>query len=155
MMPLPELIPFHGEWQSYEDMLYQIFCNEVDNGTLRFRGNPIRFKYAPTSKGKSYSFWHLTSEGKNEDERTPDLRRCERLKWISWVIANADTSPQIVWWENKRGQDEHVVLWCQSVEYAVILARRKGYFLVKSAYLVTFNRTQQFAKEHREYWAKS
>ena len=35
-----------------------------------------------------------------EDDRLPDLRRCERLSWVRWTIESGQTHPEIDMWEN-------------------------------------------------------
>jgi hypothetical protein len=82
-MTLPDLFLFTGDWQCYEDKLYQIYLDEIVNAGLSFNGLPIRCQYRPESKNKHFGFWHLISEGEIETDRTPDLRRCERIHWIA------------------------------------------------------------------------
>ena len=82
----PAINPFSGEWGPYEEELYRVYESTVIKGGLSFLGLPVRSQRRPDYKEKHYTFWHLTSEGKVEDKRTPDLRRCERLHWIEWVI---------------------------------------------------------------------
>lgn len=31
--------------------------------------------------GKEATFWHMIQEGRIEEDRTPDIRRCERIRW--------------------------------------------------------------------------
>lgn len=144
---LPEIFVFPGEWGPYEEALYAIFTETLLNSDIYFQGAPVAIKKHPEYKGKHFSFWHLISEGEKEEERTPDLRRCERLAWISWIIKNCDNCTDISWWENKRGSQKHIVIWYEKVKYAVILAKRNSYYLLKSAYVATPNRVKIFNKE--------
>jgi hypothetical protein len=100
--------------------------------------------------GKAATFWHLISEGKAEDERLPDLRRCERIRWPRPIIEHADT-PIVKVWENKRKRDQRICVWFEEEEYLVVLARRKGYVVLWTAYLVTRPHTRR--KLQREYKA--
>ncbi len=152
-MELPPLVPMFNPWQEYEDHLYQIFMDTVVNGGLRFKGLPVKSQYRPESKGKGFSFWHLISEGPNEDDRTPDLRRCERLRWFAWLIENAEKCDDLSWWENRRGRNTHVVIWHEAEEFAVVLAKRNGYYLIKTAYAVRSRREKSFRKERDKFWA--
>ncbi|MNH30689.1 hypothetical protein D3C79_909980 [compost metagenome] len=46
--------------------------------------NPAKrlgLKRHPVIQGKEATFWHMISEGNDEAERLPDLRRCERIRW--------------------------------------------------------------------------
>jgi len=152
-MTLPDLFPFKGDWPSYEDGLYQIYLSEIVNAKLRFKGLPINCQYHPESKNKHFGFWHVISEGEVEDERTPDLRRCERIRWIAYLITQAETNIEISWWENKRGSNTHVVIWHEAENFAVILAKRKDYYLLKSAYYLDKpHRNATFKKERDNFW---
>ena len=94
----------------------------------------------PPSKGKHFSFWHVISEApsrenRDEADRIPDLRRCERIRWISWVIEQASAgAPGFSWWRNSRSGDRRVVIWAEEVDFAVVLAERRGYFVLKTAF---------------------
>jgi hypothetical protein len=94
-------------------------------------------------------------EGENEDDRTADLRHFERIKGVAWVIREAKTNPEFLWYENKRGSGMHVILWFRSPQYNVILAKRTDDYLFKSAYLIKPHREKFFEKEYCMYWGKS
>lgn len=152
-MELPPLRIFSGDWQAYEDALYEIYLDSVVRAGITFQGLPVKSQYRPETKGKGFSFWHLISEGSREEDRTPDLRRCERIHWYSWVINNAETIEDISWWENRRGTNTHVVLWLESESFAVVLAKRNGYYLIKTAYMVKSKRERAFRKERDKFLA--
>ncbi|MGK6318704.1 hypothetical protein [Sphingomonas sp. DT-204] len=132
-MTLPALLPFAGDWKIYEDQLYAIFMNEIAKGGLVFRGDKVSCRRLPETAGRWAAFWHLIQTGPVEDDRLPDLRRCERLRWVKYVIEAWNTDADIEWWENQRGSETNVLLWLRE-EYLVILAKRDGYWLLKSAY---------------------
>lgn len=150
------LSDYQGDWERYLEALYQIFLDEVVNAGLMFQGLPVRVQFRPMTHGKGFGFWHLISEGQgpNEEERTPDLRRCERLRWIAWLIRNVESKNSIRWWENRRGGNTHVVLWLPAHDFAVVLAKRQGYYLLRTAYVVSPHRKKAFEKEWREFWEK-
>lgn len=152
-MPLPELLTFAGDWNPYVEKVYQVYLDEIVNANLTFRGMKISCQYRPPTMGKHFGFWHVISEGDEEDERLPDLRRCERIRWISYLIENAEQSDDIFWWENKRGQNTHVVIWHEEENFVVILAKRKEYYLLKTAYCAQSRRKQRFIRERNEFWA--
>lgn len=151
-MPLPDLLPFAGDWSSYEDDLYRTYLTGIVNANLSFNGLPIKCQYRPPSKNKHFGFWHVISEGNIEDDRLPDLRRCERIGWIAYLIACAGTDTEISWWENKRGSNTHVVIWHEPENFAVILAKRTDFYLLKSAYCAEPHRKKAFIKEREEFW---
>lgn len=120
----------------------------------------MKVRFRPESKHKGYGFWHLISEApdqanRNEDDRVPDLRRCERVRWVAWCIENAG-KPGFSWWENQRWNETHVVIWAEAHDYAVFLAKRGtqegiGFYLLKTAYCLRERNIRKFTKE-RDAW---
>lgn len=135
MMP-PPLLPFTafgGNWNTYETELHGIFVAELACGALQFRGVRVGCRRHPEAAGRWASFWHLVQEGRVEDDRTPDLRRCERIRWVRWVIENAGNHADIEEWQNLRGTEINTLLWYRE-EYLVVLAQRHDFWLLKTAY---------------------
>ena len=154
---LPDLLllsDFGNDWDTYLDELYRVYLKEIVNGDLSFNDLPIRFQFRPMSHGKGFGFRHLIKASESEEGRPPDLKRCECLRWIGWIIKNVKTNADILWWENRRGSSTHVVLWFKPAKFAVILAKRKDYYLLKSAYSVYSDREKSFEKEWKQYWEK-
>lgn len=153
-MVLPELVQleaYNGNWTAYVDAVYKYYLLDLVNSGLTFQGLPVRCQFRPPTQGKHYGFWHVISTGNREEERTPDLSRCERIRWIAWVIRHADISPHVTWWENRRWGSIHVVLFFEEQNYIVVLAKRTGYFLLKTAYCAEPHRIKSLEKE-REMW---
>ena len=152
---LPPLVEFGGDWQEYEDTLYPIYMDTIVHGTLVFEGKNVRYERYPTYKDKDYSFWHITSTGSNEEERVPEFDRCERIRWVSWLIENYRSDPRISWWENKRGAKTHIIVWFDDEDidesFAVILKKLSGFVLLKSAYCIRGHRRATFVKEREEF----
>ena len=149
-MTSPDLLPFSaygGDWRAYEDALHDIFLREIARGGLRFGAWPVNCRRIPETGGRWASFWHLVQEGRIEDDRTPDLRRCERIRWVRWVIEHAGTHPDIDHWQNTRGTETNSLLWYRE-EYLVVLAQRRDYWLLKTAYCTV--QTGRIAKLRRE-----
>lgn len=150
--PLLRFQDFAGDWAAYEIALYEVFERDIVRYNLRFRETPVSARRTPEHDHRWASYWHLISEGKVEDDRTPDLRRCERLPWISWIIENADTHDEIDTWEQRRGSNASVLLWFRE-EYLVILARRNEYYLLKTAFFVDRqHRIKKFRKERDQFF---
>ena len=131
--PLLPLGAFGGDWSAWEAALYRVFREEIAGGDLRFRGLPVRCRRMPETAGRWAAFWHLVQEGRAEEDRTPDLRRCERIRWVRWVIENAATHPAIDEWQNRRRTERNTLLWYRE-EYLVVMAQRRDYLLLKTAY---------------------
>lgn len=136
MVEPPDLVSFSGfggDWKAYETALYRIFREEIADGSLRFRRLPVRCRRRPETGGRWAAFWHLVQEGQAEEDRTPDLRRCERIRWIRWMIENGETHPTIDEWQNTRRTETNTLLWYRE-DYLVVLTRRRDYWLLKTAY---------------------
>ena len=129
----PPLLDFHGDWQRYEQELHGIFIEDIAQAGLQFHGQGVSCRRHPETAGRWAAFWHLVQEGSTEDDRTPDLRRCERLRWIRWIIENAGVHPEIDEWQNRRKSEINTLLWYQE-EYLVVLSQRGNYWLLKTAY---------------------
>jgi len=150
---LPELVLFEdfgGDWERFVEALYAYFRNDFVNSQPVFQGQRLGLKKHPLSQGKEATFWHLISEGKDEDERLPDFRRCERIRWPKPIIENSEEASVKVW-ENQRGGETRICLWLVEEEYLVVLAKRKGYLLPWTAFMVT--RPHEKRKRQKEYEA--
>ena len=81
--------------------------------------------------------------------------RCERIRWISWVIENVDNYDEISWWdERSKSNNREVVLWVESEQFVVVLAwRSQGYWLLKTAYLAGKpHKIKSLRKKRDRYW---
>lgn len=158
----PELVQFdqYGDWSQYESRLYEIYLEIIVWADLRFLGHPVRVRFLPETRGMGYGFWHLISEApdsrnRDEEARIPDLRRCERLPWVSWCITNAQNEG-FSYWENYRKGQVHVVIWAKAYDFAVVLAKRqpqgqRRFYLLKTAYCLREHTKAKFRKE-RDAW---
>lgn len=158
----PELIYFSDfdSWNDYEDEVYNIYLETVVNANLLFLNVPVKVRFRPTTKEKAFGFWHLISEAqdqnnKNEDDRLPDLKRCERIKWVAWCIQNIEQEG-FLYWENQRGRDTHVVILAEQLDFVVILAKRKTdleekYYLLKTAYCIKEHTKRKLRREYESF----
>lgn len=159
MIDPPELLPFEGQWNEYEDRVYEAFLDSFVRVEVRFRGVRVKAQYRPETRGKGFSFWHVISEApdrnnRNEEDRVPDLRRCERIRWIAWAIENASNGTEgFSWWENRRWGDQRVVIWAERWDFAVVLAKRRDYYVLKTAfYGLKPHRRRAFELERAAFW---
>ena len=145
--PLLEFADYGGSWDAYEKALYAVFKRDILDHDLRYDGFPISARRIPEYQRRWASYWHLISEGYIEDDRTPDLRRCERLPWIRWIIENAPDHPDIdVWIQNRNGK-KTVALWYDE-QYIIFLEKRRDYLLLKTAFFEDkTHRVEKFRKE--------
>lgn len=153
LYPLPTLILFEdsqGNWDDYRQKLYEVFLNTIVN-KLTFLGLPVKCRYFQPIGEMYRCFWHLISEGSLHDEdRLPNMRRCERLLWIPHLI-NHYNHTELFCWENKRGQNNNTVLWLPPENYMIILSRRKDYYLLITAYPHDDRKAKTNEKERRLY----
>lgn len=151
---LPALIRLadsNGDWNRYVEMVYRYFRQDFIRNPLMFAGQPIQLKRHPMEQGKEAVFWHLVSEGEIEADRLPDLRRCERIRWVRPIIEHAATDSVKVW-ENTRKGEIRICLWCEEAEFLVILAKRSTYYLLWTAYpIVEEHRKRKLRKEYEAY----
>lgn len=159
MTVVPEWLPglvllkdCEGDWQRYLNALYEFFKKDFVESQPIFEGKRLGLKRHPMSNGKEATFWHMISEGNEEEERIPDLRRCERIRWPRPIIENSGDSVVKVW-KNIREREARVCLWLEPQEYLVVLASRKGYILLWTAYMVDQpHRKRKLQKEFEEYY---
>ena len=76
-----ELNEFGGNYRLYIDAVYEVFFEDFIKHEAFFGSKKLKLKFNPIFQNRAYTFYHMTHKGENEDERTPDLRRCERIGW--------------------------------------------------------------------------
>src|SRR3954470_4913744 len=140
-----------GDWHRYREILYEAFCKDFVQSCPAFRNQAVRLKRHPVIEGKEATFWHFVTEGSNEADRMPDLRRCERIRWPRAIIERSD-DPSLKVWENERHGDRRICLWLEREEYLVVLADRGTFVLPWTAYLVTeAHRKRKLQNEYEDY----
>jgi hypothetical protein len=150
--PLVSLTDYNGDWTTYLDALYTWFKQDFINNKPTFQGRRLGLKRQPLTLGKESTFWHFISEGKIEQNRTPDLRRCERIRWPKPVIEHVP-NPKLKWWITVKSNEERIHIWLEEEDYVVVLADRKTYLLPWTAFLITRKHTKKkLSKEYETYW---
>ncbi len=147
---LPDLTTFNdseGKWADYVEVIYELFKNDFIDSQPQFDGKWVRCRKDPIYDGKFAGFWHSISDGKDEEERIPDFRRCERISWIRPIIENAISRDDTDVWKNQRGSNTNVLIWYD--EYLLVVLgertrRRDGFQYLQ---LITAYTTE---KEHRK-----
>lgn len=131
--PLVEFNDYGGDWSAYLEAVYGFFRKDFISSAPYFRSRPVRLKRHPMLLGKEATFWHCVTTGAVEEERTPDLRRTERIRWPRPCIENKGV---LKVWSEFRGSEERVHLWVEEEGYLVVLAIRNGYAVLWTAFLV-------------------
>jgi hypothetical protein len=148
---LIEANEFGGNFQNYFKAVYTIFENDFIKSQPIYEGFKVSAQKHPEVDGIHRTFYHITHEGEEENERLPDYRRMERIKFPKFVITNYEHS-EILIWENTRGRDTRVLLFNYAEGYIVILTKRQGYYLFWTAYLVQQeHRKNKLLKEYETY----
>jgi len=154
---LPALVrleDYGGDWNAFLEAIYKFFRRDFVKNHPIFRGRRLGLKRHPVVDGKEATFWHMISEGKEESERMPDLRRCERILWPKPIIEHVDDAKVKVWKSIKR-KEERIHIWLENEDYLVVLADRKGYLLPWTAFLVTREHTKRKLKREYEAYQKT
>lgn len=150
---LPDLVTLQdhgGIWDKYLEAIYEGFCTDFVKDLPSFRGRKLALKRHPLTQNKEATFWHMITEGPDEAERTPDIRRCERIRWPRRFIEVVDEKGLKCWIaEKKNDQRIHIWLDTDTESYIVVLSERKTYLLMWTAYPVTYAHTRR--KLQREY----
>jgi hypothetical protein len=136
---LPTLIYLNshgGNWDRYLDAVYGVFCLCFIGTNLTFNGKRVGLKRHPVEKGKEATFWHLISDGKIEEDRVPDMRRCERIGWPRAIIDNCGDRCLKTWSELVNGKNQRIHIFCEEAEYLFVLADRGEYVLPWTAFTV-------------------
>jgi len=151
---LPELIElsdYGGIFATYLEAVYELFKQDFIDKRPTFRGTRLGLKRLPLYKDKEATFWHMTSEGENEENRTPDLRRLERIRWPAKLI-NESEHPYLKVWENSRSTKTNILIYHEAEKYLVVLRRHKNYILPWTAYLINYkSRENKLLKEYETY----
>lgn len=143
-LQFPNLIylqDFNGDFNSYFNAVYRVFENDFVRTHPNFEGQKVAVKKYPEVDGIHRTFYHITHEGEDENNRLPDMRRMERIRFPRFVL-NSYAHSEILIWKNRRGSDERILLFNESENYMVVLAERSEFFLFITAYHVE--------KEHRK-----
>ncbi|MFA5555016.1 MAG: hypothetical protein WCZ89_04020 [Phycisphaerae bacterium] len=129
MNSLPEWLPtlilledFDGNWDRYINEVFSIFYQDFIETQPKFRGQWVRCR-RDLINGKEAGFWHCTSEGADEINRTPDLRRCERIRWVRAIIEHQD-SGVVETWQSLRKGEKRYLLWFNE-EFLIVLSERQ------------------------------
>lgn len=149
LQPIVTLANYKGVYSDYQEYLYGVFKEDLYNNKVFYNNKPVSLKRNPEYLGKEYSFFHLTCKDfnntGNEDDRVPDLRRCERLHWIKPTIEleHSLTCNQAcfkVYTKTVRNKDR-VHLFNENDRYMIVLEERKDYYLLITAYYIEYDNT--------------
>jgi len=151
---LMELNQFGGNWDRYLAALYEIFCADFKFTRPEIAGMVVRAKYQPNYRGKEDGFWHLITQEEDwaKGDRLPNMRRCELIRWPRALI-DAFESDRTVWWQNRRGRKQRLLIALPDFSYVVVLDYRRNHYLLWTQYPVEHrNRRNDLRKEYDAFW---
>ena len=158
---LPDIIcidMYEGNWVKYLKEIYRIFKRDLIEIPPSYEDKKVCILVDPKIDGKEFGFWHIISEGKVEGNRTPDLRRCERINWPKPIIINYN-DPGILIWElsskRKGHRDKRVCIWLEKFNYIIVLGRRNKYFLLITTYLTDRKHTRKKLRKQYNLYLKN
>ena len=146
--PLVRLEDHGGDWKRYINEVFAVFHRDFIQSQPQLDGRWVRCRRDPLFDGKEAGFWHCISEGIDEANRMPDLRRCERIAWIRAVLEHADDGRVDVW-EHQKQRDQRMYLWLGE-SYLVVLGRRKGSYQFITAFCTDREHTRRKLRRERD-----
>ncbi len=159
---LPQIVAWKqtlGElWKDYVCRLYRVFRSDFVLSPPYYLKQKVKIKRMPRQGIYPYTFVHLiTKDLKDKGGRLPDPRRAERIKWPKAIIDNYSScitcnyrSCSKPWvWETKRNSHIRIKFYLSDQKYLVVLEKRKDYYLLITAYCVTY--TSRWAQLEQEY----
>lgn len=145
---------YQGNFQNYFQAVYSIFEQDFIKSQPLYDGKKVSAQKHPEVDGIHRTFYHITHEGEDESNRSPDIRRMERIRFPKFHIDNS-VNDEILVWENTRGKDTRVLLFNEVEGYVVILTKRPTYYLFWTAYLVTQKHRQEKLLQEYEAYKKA
>lgn len=152
--PLVLLADYDGDAAAYLEAVYGYFRQDFVGSQPVYPTKRFALKRHPMTLGKEATFWHLISSGPLEEDRLPDLRRCERIRWPRPMI-EAIQGDRLRMWTNERQGHRRIVIAVDDFSYVVVLEERADYVLLWTAYFV--EQPHRRGKLRREYeaWLKT
>jgi len=157
-IPDLELCGDLSRFREYENHIYQIFRNDFINSYPCFDAKRVKIRYEPIEYGKEESFFHVTCQdyAKNR-QRNPDLRRCERIRWVRSFIENhaCDSSAcefcdGIKIWDEQYKSNLRTHILLEEERYMVVVEKRPTYCLLITAFF--FDKDHQLRKTLQRYY---
>lgn len=157
---LPPLIEYNTSkpWIEYELLLYSIFKDDFINSQVFYQGKIVKVRFQPIISGYEEAFIHFTcSHYDNDETRVPDLRRCERIKWIRSFIENhkckeycPNECDGIKIWDvpHKTYLRTHFLL--EEEKFLVVIEKRETYNLLITGYYLDYSHSLE--KKLRQYY---
>lgn len=149
-----ELTDFNGNYHEFEEFVYDTFRKNFIDDKPEFNGVKLRLKRYPYRDGREATYYHLITQGSDEENRQPDIRRMERIPWPKPIIDNSSHQEVKVWKNVRRGSGGtkiRISILLEREKYAIILDERDTYILFWTAFLVSKGRLKRMLSEYSTY----
>lgn len=153
----PDLIlleEFGGNFKLYFASVYEIFENSFIKSQPIYNELRVSAQKHPEVDGIHRTFYHITHEGEIENERKPDFRRMERIRFPKFCIDNCSHKDFLIW-EKIVGKDNRIHILNKAERYLIVLTERKGYYLFWTAFYIEDNHTIRKKKKDYEAYIKA
>ena len=141
---------FDGNFKAYFLAVYEIFLDCFVRKGCAYHGTKVTAQKHPEVDGIHRTFYHITHEGEDEQNRIPDLERMARIRYPHFVITSCPHDELLVW-EKTVGRDERIHILNEAESYIVVLTKRRGYLLFWTAFYIQQKHTMR--KKKKEYEA--
>jgi hypothetical protein len=153
-LTFPELVflnSYEGNFDSYFNTVYEIFHDHFVHNKPFYNGLRVSAKSYPEVDGIHRTFYHITHEGSDEHNRTPDISRMERIRYPKYMIDSCPHNSLLVW-KNTRGRDTRILIFNEENQYLTVLTERPDYYLFWTAYIVdTSHQRRKLIAEYKAF----
>lgn len=142
---------FQGNFKNYFNAVYQIFSEHFQKSNPHFEGVRVSAPRYPEVDGLSRTFYHITHKGDDEQNREPDIRKMERIRFPKFKI-EIHPHTELLVWEKEMGSDIRIHILNVAESYLLVLNKRKDYLLLWTAFYVEHSHTiKKKLKEYETY----
>lgn len=158
-MNLPSLVLFEdykNDYELYIDKVYSHFQTDFLYSYPIFRYDPseIHINSRPYEKDKEFTFWHIVSEGKTEEERTINIRRCERICFPKFLIENYDSVCCKIWEKDvlaKKSREKRIHISNEDFSFIIVLSKlNKSSPIFKRTLITAFYVEREYQRKKYE-----
>lgn len=153
-LKLPPLVKYEQfiSDEDFLDALYEYFKQDFVLTKPVYKNSPIRLKRFPLRNNREATFYHITTTGKDENNRNIDVPRAERIRWIKPIIETEDRS--LLAWENVRKKEESILLYHEKENFLVVLRKRNNGIVFWTSFYTNKCYKKKLLKEYSEYHKK-
>jgi hypothetical protein len=166
---LPKIIylqDYNGDFQQYFKAIYDIFEADFINYKPKFGSHQIGHKRKPIQEcmyglpRMPYTLYHITHadfEKKGEKDRSPDLRRCERVPWARYTIEYTVKNNLSFWEQERNGKKNRICIMLDvqnDYDYFIILEVRENYILLWTTFVAQLSHEKRKKMDEYNNWKK-